>query len=196
MASLDVGPMNLTCLSTTPGTDGTTNDEMFRSHEVPDHRLTKSTTGPSADQWAGIQDIFTRLYIVENRKLKDVKEILSKEHGFRASEKMYKRRITDWKIHKNYKAKEKEFLARRVKACVDAGNDVQSISFHGRPLKLDRVKRHCRNDKILARLWEHLSQSPELDEDVVIKGGSSPITPTKSTSVQSSNKSPSHLILR
>ncbi|KAK5214130.1 hypothetical protein LTR41_000322 [Exophiala xenobiotica] len=191
MTSLDVGPMNLTCLSTTPGTEGTTNDVMFRFHEAPDRQPTKSTAGPSSSQWASIKDVFTRLYIVENRKLKDVKEILSKEHGFRASEKMYKRRITDWKIHKNYKAKEKEILARRVKACVDAGNDVRSISFHGRPLKLDRVKRHCRSDKILARLWEHLSQSPELDEDVVIKGGSSPITSIKPTSVQSSNKSPS-----
>jgi hypothetical protein len=40
--------------------------------------------GPSSTQWSDIKDIFTQLYIVENRKLKDVREILSKRHGFNA----------------------------------------------------------------------------------------------------------------
>ncbi|EXJ89082.1 hypothetical protein A1O3_02146 [Capronia epimyces CBS 606.96] len=117
--------------------------------------------GPTPQQWTEIKDVFSQLYLVENRKLRDVREILSKKHGFHASEKMYKRRIAEWKIRKNYKAKEKEILATRVKACVDAGRDVQSISYRGRPLKLDRVKRHCRTDKRFAQLWEHMSQSPD-----------------------------------
>lgn len=126
--------------------------------------------GPNQEDWWRIKDVFTRLYIAENRKLRDVKEILSKHHGINASEKMYKRRIAEWKIHKNYKAQEKEILARKVKACVDAGHSLDSISFRGRPLKLDRVRRHCRNDKKLARLWEHLSQSPQdtAAEDFVV----------------------------
>ncbi|KIV98068.1 hypothetical protein PV10_01758 [Exophiala mesophila] len=117
--------------------------------------------GPTPDQWAEVKDIFTHLYISENRKLKDVRHILSSRHGFNASEKMFKRRIADWKVRKNYKAKDKENIARRVKAFVDAGQDVHSLSFQGRPVKLDRVRRHCRTDKRFSELLEHLSHSPE-----------------------------------
>jgi hypothetical protein len=41
-------------------------------------------TGPSTDEWANIKDAFTHLYLVENRKLKDVREILFRKHGFNA----------------------------------------------------------------------------------------------------------------
>lgn len=74
---------------------------------------------------------------------------------------MFKRRIADWKVRKNYKARDKENIARRVKAFVDAGQDVHSLSFQGRPVKLDRVRRHCRTDKRFSELLDHLSHSPE-----------------------------------
>jgi hypothetical protein len=41
-------------------------------------------SGPSTSEWADIKDAFTQLYLVENRKLKDVREILYKKHGFMA----------------------------------------------------------------------------------------------------------------
>lgn len=74
---------------------------------------------------------------------------------------MFKRRIFDWKIRKNYKAKDKEIIAKKVKACVNAGQDLHSLSFQGRPVKLDRVKRHYRTDKRFSRLLDNLSHSPE-----------------------------------
>jgi len=40
--------------------------------------------GPTSEQWSDIKEVFTQLYIVENRKLKDVRDILSKKHGFNA----------------------------------------------------------------------------------------------------------------
>lgn len=181
-------------------------DDMFSPDTIPrmsnanenpqqpvDHPLQPwRIVGPTQQQWIDVKDIFTQLYIGENRKLREVREILSKKHGFNASEKMFKRRIADWKIHKNYKAKDKENLARRVKAYVDAGHDIQSISFHGRPVKLDRVKRHCRTDKRFAQLWEHLSQSPEaisIDE-VPIKEDSPSTAITRSTPSNASSTSP------
>ncbi len=130
-------------------------------HTGAQSSLSWRLAGPTQQQWLAIKDVFSQLYVSENRRLKDVRAILAKRHNFNASEKMFKRRIADWKIHKNYKAKEKELLAKRVKACVEAGNDVHSISFRGRPVKLDRVKRHYRSDKRFAQVWEHLSQSPD-----------------------------------
>jgi hypothetical protein len=125
--------------------------------------------GPTSRQWLDIKPIFTQLYLTENRKLKEVQNILSRRHGFNASEKMFKRRITEWRVHKNYKAKDKELLAKHVKACVDAGQDVQNISFRGRPVKIDRVKRHYKTDKRFTRLWEHLSESPDDATTVSVK---------------------------
>jgi hypothetical protein len=107
-----------------------------------------------------------------------------------SSEKMFKRRITEWKIRKNYKAKEKEVIARKVKAFMDAGHGIHSISFHGRPVKLDRVKRHCRTNKNLLQVWDHLSQNPEdfvgHDQDLVVR---SPSTNSIITPRQTSNSS-------
>jgi hypothetical protein len=40
--------------------------------------------GPTSEQWGEIKEVFTQLYILENRKLKDVRDILSKKHGFNA----------------------------------------------------------------------------------------------------------------
>ncbi|KIW96099.1 uncharacterized protein Z519_03166 [Cladophialophora bantiana CBS 173.52] len=175
------------------GEDMDTLDGMVPVHQHAD-QVSQSwkIAGPSPQQWADIKDIFIQLYIGENRKLKDVRTILCKKHGFNASEKMFKRRITEWKIHKNYKAKDKELLAKRVKAYVDAGHDIQSISFRGRPLKLDRVKRHCRSDKRFTQLWEQLSQSPESISlgDITIKDESPSLVTTRSRTLPNSTASP------
>lgn len=96
---------------------------------------------------------------------------------------MFKRRIFDWKIRKNYKAKDKEMIAKKVKACVNSGLDLHSLSFQGRPVKLDRVKRHYRTDKRFSRLLETLSHSPEeddvtIDEPTIKEGSPSTATGT------------------
>ncbi|KIW73591.1 hypothetical protein PV04_01695 [Phialophora macrospora] len=158
--------------------------------------LSWKITAPTQQEWLSIKDVFTQLYIGENRRLKDVRAILSNRHGFDASEKMFKRRIADWKIHKNYKAKEKELLAKRVKACVEAGHDVHSISFRGRPLKLDRVKRQYRSDKRFTQVWEQLSQSPGeigMEEAIAVKEESPSSNTTTSKTFPDPSASPERL---
>lgn len=129
---------------------------------LPDEEPNPSrrNVGPSPEQWAHIRGIFKQLYIGEGRKLRVVREILARDHGFEASEKMYKRHINEWKIRKNYKRDEKTAFAKQCKALVESGQSIRSLSFQGRPVKLDRIKRHCRTDKELAQLCEHLVHSP------------------------------------
>ncbi|EXJ64037.1 hypothetical protein A1O7_00372 [Cladophialophora yegresii CBS 114405] len=160
---------------------GTDDQNEVMPHTGQQSALSWRTAAPTQQEWLSIKDVFTQLYIGENRRLKDVRAILSRRHGFDASEKMFKRRIAEWKIHKNYKAKEKELLAKRVKACVEAGHDVHSISFRGRPLKLDRVKRHYRSDKRFTRVWEQLSQSP--DEICVEEAAVKEESPSSNTTI-------------
>lgn len=185
--------LEMTAFGTIPWTSDS-DEVMYQSNEQAGN--CSKTIAPTPDQWAEIRDVFTQLYLVENRKLKDVQTILSKKHGFNASEKMYKRRISEWKIGKNYKARDKELLAQRVKAYVDAGRDVQSLSFRGRPVKLDRVKRHFRRtNKKLVELCNQVTQSPEdissADAATVMEDTPSTTTPPSLTPARK-DPSPDH----
>ncbi|KAI1340344.1 hypothetical protein F5Y15DRAFT_55400 [Xylariaceae sp. FL0016] len=55
----------------------------------------------SPEVWETLKSDITRLYIDENKRLKDVMEIMEKTRGFRASQKMYKTKLTQWKLFKN-----------------------------------------------------------------------------------------------
>lgn len=40
---------------------------------------------PTAEAWAGIKPVFTKLYIAEDKTLKEVQTILEQDHGFSAT---------------------------------------------------------------------------------------------------------------
>ncbi|KAI2641337.1 hypothetical protein GGS21DRAFT_504255 [Xylaria nigripes] len=54
----------------------------------------------SPEAWEAIKPEIARLYLQENRRLKDVMSIME-EQGFFASTKMYKTKLTKWKFFKN-----------------------------------------------------------------------------------------------
>ncbi|KAI2633603.1 hypothetical protein GGS26DRAFT_52621 [Hypomontagnella submonticulosa] len=58
-------------------------------------------TTHSADAWEAHKAEIARLYLDENKRLKDVMEIMESQWGFRASQKMYKTKLTQWKFFKN-----------------------------------------------------------------------------------------------
>ncbi|KAI0967147.1 hypothetical protein F4678DRAFT_253103 [Xylaria arbuscula] len=53
------------------------------------------------EAWEAVKADIARLYLEENRRLKDVMAILEEQHGFYASPKMYKTKLTQWKFFKN-----------------------------------------------------------------------------------------------
>ncbi|KAI1367263.1 Clr5 domain-containing protein [Xylaria arbuscula] len=55
----------------------------------------------SPEAWEAVKDDIARLYLEENRRLKDVMAILEEQRGFCASPKMYKTKLTQWKFFKN-----------------------------------------------------------------------------------------------
>ncbi|KAI5861530.1 hypothetical protein GGS23DRAFT_137872 [Durotheca rogersii] len=63
------------------------------------HRHPKRAHSPYV--WETHKAEICRLYLDENRRLKDVMEIMESRHGFRASPKMYKTKLTQWKFFKN-----------------------------------------------------------------------------------------------
>ncbi|TGJ82490.1 hypothetical protein E0Z10_g6268 [Xylaria hypoxylon] len=55
----------------------------------------------SPEAWEAVKADIARLYLEENRRLKDVMIILERQRGFWASPKMYKTKLTRWKFFKN-----------------------------------------------------------------------------------------------
>ncbi|KAI1420196.1 Clr5 domain-containing protein [Xylaria sp. FL1777] len=55
----------------------------------------------SPEAWEAVKADIARLYLDENRRLKDVMAILEQQRGFHASPKMYKTKLTQWKFFKN-----------------------------------------------------------------------------------------------
>ncbi|RWA12305.1 hypothetical protein EKO27_g2771 [Xylaria grammica] len=70
-----------------------TADEQQRGNRRP------KTHSPEA--WEAVKEDIARLYLEENRRLKDVMTILEEQRGFSASQKMYKTKLTRWKFFKN-----------------------------------------------------------------------------------------------
>jgi tetratricopeptide (TPR) repeat protein len=73
---------------------------------------------------------------------------------------MYKTKITQWKLKKYYTAAEKEQLARDFKAHRDSGKGIPPLTLGNRPAKLDRIRRFCKQEKILEEICDALQSGP------------------------------------
>src|ERR1700722_7145531 len=65
-------------------------------------------------------------------------------------DKMYKKRINDWQLHKNRKASEKEEISRIIEANQKLGVDLGEPMVNGRMVKMHLIERH-RKEKRKAR---------------------------------------------
>jgi hypothetical protein len=69
---------------------------------------------------------------------------------------MYKSRLTQWGLKKNYKAAEKEQLARIVKRYRDAGRPVPRLTVRNKPAKLHLVRRFCKEKNLFDEICADL----------------------------------------
>ncbi|KAK8099089.1 Clr5 domain-containing protein [Apiospora kogelbergensis] len=69
----------------------------------------------SAQEWESHRETITRLFWDENRPLREVVEIMSRDHGFNATPKMYKARTREWGLKKNLKVSETREIIRQAK---------------------------------------------------------------------------------
>ncbi|KAK5225520.1 hypothetical protein LTR72_003423 [Exophiala xenobiotica] len=58
---------------------------------------------PTHSQWAAMYSEIERLYVRERRKLRYIMQYMEREHGFKATEQMYKKRFAKWGFQKNSK---------------------------------------------------------------------------------------------
>jgi tetratricopeptide (TPR) repeat protein len=69
---------------------------------------------------------------------------------------MYKTKIEQWGFKKNYNAAEKERFARIVKAHRDSGRSIPPLTLRNRAVKMDRVRRFCKQQRILEEICDAL----------------------------------------
>ncbi|KAM0558215.1 hypothetical protein ACHAPJ_004900 [Fusarium lateritium] len=118
-----------------------------------DLSLPRSAPGrriPSSE-WEKKRPVITKLYQEEKRPLKEVMEVLKREHGFTATVKMYKSRIWKWGLDK--KLKSDEVLAILIaKTERDSQGKASEFTIRGQPVDLDNINRYIRrNPGLVAR---------------------------------------------
>jgi tetratricopeptide (TPR) repeat protein len=72
------------------------------------------------------------------------------------SKKMYKTKINQWGLKKNYNTAEKEQLARIVKLYRDSGRGIPPLTLRNRAVKMNRVRRFCKKQKFLEEICDAL----------------------------------------
>lgn len=102
---------------------------------------------PTELEWKRIKPHFTKLYYDDGRKLKDVMSILRAQHGFHATSKMYKSRITTWDLRRNLSHHEVVFIIATVERRKAEGKSTVVV-LRGRPVDLQKVFRCQRRKRI------------------------------------------------
>ena len=118
----------------------------------------------AARDWEDQKDNITRLYVEENKTLKEVMSLIENQYGLRAtyvtlipqhlpaislvelmpsSERMYKRRIEKWLLDKNNKLKEMVAIVRIQRQRENDGKRTR-FRVRGRPMDLAEIGRYMK----------------------------------------------------
>ncbi|RMJ24304.1 hypothetical protein PHISP_04812 [Aspergillus sp. HF37] len=123
-------------------------------------------------QWAKLRPIIERLYYIDNLKLKDVMDIMEREHNFVATycppfphvfqaspntpsrEKQYKDRFSMWGLRKNIKAGEQRIMLRKQQKRAARGKQT-AFRVGGQNISSQRISRFARRS---SSAWDSSSQ--------------------------------------
>lgn len=141
---------------------------MIASKMAPSTVARSSATRYNTEQWDQHRDLITRLYSKENKRLVDVCEILTVQHGFHATTRSLKHRIRVWHLDKKQKDHEmrtilKAYLSRKAQG-------KQSIfRLRGRLIDRREISRYFRRKGIysLESLAPELAYVPSTLPDIV-----------------------------
>jgi tetratricopeptide (TPR) repeat protein len=143
---------------------------------APSATTRASATRYSTEQWEQQKDLITRLYSKENKRLVDVCEILTVQHGFHATTRSLKHRIRVWHLDKKQKDHEMRAILKMYLSRKSQGK--QSIfRLRGRLIDHGEISRYFRRKGIYSleslaselanvttTLPDIICQTPEPDE--------------------------------
>ena len=134
--------------------------------------------GPGPEVWEIHRPTIKRLYLDEDKTLKDVMAIMQRDYGHKATEKMYKSRFDKWGLQKNCKSNEMKAIARK-KVERDAIGKASLFRVRGRPVEIEEVlryfkrKSHLSLQELVVREMSPRSATPS-DIEVTTPGAASP----------------------
>ncbi|KAL9599601.1 MAG: hypothetical protein Q9219_003757 [cf. Caloplaca sp. 3 TL-2023] len=113
-----------------------------------DQRLPQGATCPiSSNDWEDYHEIIERLYVKENKTLPLVVQELKRDYGFAASERQYKRRISEWHLDKNVKEDEMRAIIAMEAMRLRQGKE-STFYVRGHPVDPTKIKRFARRKRI------------------------------------------------
>ena len=146
------------------------NGSQAQAPAFPNDQEVPIKQGPGAEIWETYRPTIKRLYLDEDKPLKDVMIIMQRDHRLKATVKMYKGRIKKWGLDKNCKANEMKAIARK-KVERDAVGKASLFKIRGRPIEIEEVFRHFKR-KSFNSLEEMLMREqlprPETPSDVEV----------------------------
>ncbi|KUJ14540.1 uncharacterized protein LY89DRAFT_736571 [Mollisia scopiformis] len=104
-----------------------------------------SKAGPSNDDWERHRPLIRRLYVDEKKKLKEVATIMAQQ-GHNATTKMYKDRITKWKLDKKHKEADMLAILRKKAQRERIGKETR-IRVRGQLLTMQQVHDYFKRKK-------------------------------------------------
>ncbi|KAI4169908.1 MAG: hypothetical protein LQ346_008924 [Caloplaca aetnensis] len=101
----------------------------------------------SSEQWEDYRETIQRLYVMEDKSLPEVIDQVQQIFGFVATERQYKRRISEWRLDKNIKDDEMRAIVSVEAARLRQG---KASVFYVRDRQVDsqKIKRFVRRKKI------------------------------------------------
>ncbi|KAK4194952.1 hypothetical protein QBC40DRAFT_289886 [Triangularia verruculosa] len=129
---------------TSRAVDTHSKNKMSVSKSAADQTRRQSVGWVGGDEWDPWRTTIQDLYQTQNLPLKDVMKVMEEEHGFRATQRMYKTRIKSWGLDKNFKECEVVELFRLRNERDRAGKRLSRYTIRGREVDWDRVQNYVR----------------------------------------------------
>ncbi|KAL9618015.1 MAG: hypothetical protein Q9204_008440, partial [Flavoplaca sp. TL-2023a] len=108
-----------------------------RSGRLGTMNKTEENRPSQSSDWKDYRDIVQHLYVTEDKSLPDVVDEMKRKYQFYATERQYKRRITEWQLDKNVKDEEMRAIIAVEAIRIRQG---KKSTFHVRGRRVDRKK--------------------------------------------------------
>ena len=103
---------------------------------------------PKPEDWLRVQSHIRQLYVVDQRPLKEVSRLLAEQHGFHATQRMYKSRIQAWKFDKKFKETEWRQIIQIWKRRREEEGKESIFKIRGRTVTSAKIRKFLKRKKI------------------------------------------------
>ncbi|EHY59043.1 hypothetical protein HRR83_001687 [Exophiala dermatitidis] len=125
---------------------GTTEKSKINQSAAPTSSQLEAREGPAPAEWQAVKEEIRLLY--EKKPLRDVRTILEQRHGFRATERMYKARLSQWGFSKNYSDRDYQICAVLNHVRQKSGKRNTAFVIHGHKRSLKDLHKYIKGRKM------------------------------------------------